>query len=58
MDFDWCLSKINLFYQRVECMSERGYMSDDIWKLNVMIIIKSYTNKTSISAYILKSSDL
>ena len=39
-------------------MSERGYMSDGIWKLNVMIIIKSSTNKTSTSAYILKSPDL
>ena len=36
----------------------KGYMSDDMWKLNVMIIIKSYMNKASISAYILESSNL
>ena len=33
-------------------------MSDDMWKLNVMIIIKSYMNKASIFAYILESSNL
>ena len=31
----------------------KWYMSDDMWKLNVMNIIKSDTNKTSTSAYIL-----
>ena len=24
MDFGWCFCKINLFYQRVECMLEKG----------------------------------
>ena len=33
-------------------------MSDDMWKLNVMTIIKSNMNKTSTSAYILESSNL
>ena len=28
----------------------KGYMSDSIWKLNVMTIIKSQMNKTSTSA--------
>ena len=36
----------------------KGYMSDDMWKLNVMTIIKSYMNKASTSAYILESSNL
>ena len=57
MDFGWCLSKINLFYERMECMSEKGYMSDDTWKLNVMTIIKSDMNKSSTFAYVLESSN-
>ena len=36
----------------------KGYMSDDMWKLNVMTIIKSYINKVNTSAYIPKSSNL
>ena len=36
----------------------QGYMSDGIWKLNVMTIIKSYMNKASTFAYILDSSNL
>ena len=36
----------------------KGYMSDGMWKLNVMTIIKSYINKVSTSAYILESSNL
>ena len=36
----------------------KGYMSDDMWKLNVMTIIKSYMNKASTSAYIIESSNL
>ena len=36
----------------------KGYMSDGMWKLNVMIIIKSDMNKSSTSAYILESSNL
>ena len=36
----------------------KGYMSDDMWKFNVMTIIKSYMNKTSTFAYILESSNL
>ena len=36
----------------------KGYVSDDIWKLNVMTIIKSNMNKVSFSAYMLKSSNL
>ena len=36
----------------------KGYMSDDMWKLNLMTIIKSYMNKASTSAYILESSNL
>ena len=33
-------------------------MSDGMWKLNVMTIIKSDMNKSNTSAYILKSSNL
>ena len=36
----------------------KGYMSDGMWKLNVMTIIKSNMNKANISAYILESSNL
>ena len=36
----------------------KGYMSDGMWKLNVMTIIKSNMNKASTSTYILKSSNL
>ena len=36
----------------------KGYMSGDMWKLNVMTIIKSEMNKASSSAYILESSNL
>ena len=36
----------------------KGYMSNGMRKLNVMVIIKSNVNKTSIFAYILESSDL
>ena len=57
MDFGWYLSKINLFYQTEECMSENG-MSDDMWKLNVRTFIKSDMNKASTYAYILESSNL
>ena len=37
---------------------EKGYMSDDMWKLNLMTIIKSYMNKASTFVYILESSNL
>ena len=36
----------------------KWHMSDGMWKLNVMTIIKSDRNKTSTSAYILESSNL
>ena len=36
----------------------KGYMSDDMWKLNVMAIIKSYMNKASSYAYFLESYNL
>ena len=36
----------------------RGYMSDGMWKLNIMTIIKSNMNKASISIYMLESSNL
>ena len=36
----------------------KGYMSDGMWKLNVMTIIKSYVNKASSSAYMLESFNL
>ena len=32
----------------------KGYMSDGMWKLNVMAIIKSNMNKSSSSAYMLE----
>ena len=37
---------------------EKGYMSNGMWKLNVMTLVKSEMNKASSSAYILKSSNL
>ena len=37
---------------------KKGYMSDGMWKLNVMTIIKSDMNKASTSVYILESSNL
>ena len=36
----------------------KGYMSDGMWKLNVMTIIKSNMNKANTFNYILKSSNL
>ena len=36
----------------------KGYMSDGMWKFNVMTIIKSDMNKASTSAYIFESSNL
>ena len=36
----------------------KGYMSDGMCKLNVMIVIKSDMNKSSTSACILESSNL
>ena len=36
----------------------KGYMSDGMWKLNVMAIIKSSMNKASTFTYILESSNL
>ncbi|RVW87884.1 Retrovirus-related Pol polyprotein from transposon TNT 1-94 [Vitis vinifera] len=36
----------------------KGYMSDGMWKLNVMTIIKSNMNKASTSTYVLESSNL
>ena len=41
-----------------EMYIEKGYLSDGIWKLNVMTIIKSDMNKASTSAYILESLNL
>ena len=35
----------------------KGYMSDGMWKLNVMTIIKSNMNKASTSTYMLESSN-
>ena len=36
----------------------KGYMSDGMWKLNVMTIIESNMNKASTSTYILEFSNL
>ena len=36
----------------------KGYMSNGMWKLNVMTLVKSEMNKASYSAYILESSNL
>ena len=36
----------------------KGYMSDDMWKLNVITIIKLDMNKVSTSAYILEFSNV
>ena len=48
----------NMLCQRAKCMSEKEYMSDGMWKLNVMTVIKSYMNKVSNFDYILKSFNL
>ena len=37
---------------------KKGYMSDGMWKLNVMAIIKSSMNKASTFTYMLESSNL
>ena len=37
---------------------EKGYMGDGMWKLNVMIVIKSNMNKASSFSYILECSNL
>ena len=37
---------------------EKGYMSEGMWKLNVMTIIKSDMNKANTSAYILVFSNI
>ena len=36
----------------------KGYLSDGMWKLNVMTIVKLYMNKAISSTYILESSNL
>ena len=36
----------------------KGFMSDGMWKLNVIIVIKLNMNKTSSSTYMLKSCNL
>ena len=36
----------------------KGYMRDGMWKLNLMIVIKSNIYKASSSAYMLESSNL
>ena len=36
----------------------KGYMSDEMWKLDVMTVIKSNMNKASSSTYMLESSNL
>ena len=41
-----------------EMYVEKGYMSDVVWKINLMTIIKSYMNKASNFVYILESSNL
>ena len=46
------------FLSKSEMYVGKGYMSDGIWKLNVMTIIKSNMNKASTSVYILESSNL
>ena len=58
MDFSWCLRQTNLFCARVQCMFGKGYMSDGMWKLNVMTIIKSNMNKASPVTYMFESSNL
>ena len=35
----------------------KGYISNGMWKLNVMTLVKSKMNKASSSAYILESSN-
>ena len=36
----------------------KGFMSNEMWKLNIMTVIKSNMNKASPSAYMLESSNL
>ena len=58
MDLSWCLCQIIFFLSKRGMYVEKGYMSDGIWKLNVMTIIKSNMNKASTFAYIFESSNL
>ena len=55
----WLVFESNKFILSKSGMHVRkGYMSDGMWKLNVMTIIKSDMNKASTSAYIIESSNL
>ena len=36
----------------------KGYMSDGMWRVNAMVVIKSNMNRASSSTYMLKSSNL
>ena len=47
-----------LFLSKSGMYVRKGYMSDGIWKLNVMTITKSDINKASTYVYILESSNL
>ena len=47
-----------LFLSKCGMYVEKGYMSNGMWKLNVMTVIKSDVNKDSTSAYILESCNL
>ena len=58
MDLGWCLTQTSFLLSKSGMYVRKGYVSDGMWKLNVMTIIKSYMNKVSTSTYMLESSNL
>ena len=46
------------FFSKSGMYVGKGYISDGMWKLNVMTIIKSYMNKASTFTYMLESFNL
>ena len=55
----WLVFKLDKFVMSKSRMYvEKGYMSNGMWKVNVMTIIKSDMNKACTSAYILEFSNL
>ena len=57
MDSGWCSSQTSLL-SKSGLYEGKGYMSDGMWKLNTMNIIKSNMNKISTSTYVLELSNL
>ena len=56
--FRFMFESNNFILSKSEMYVGKGYMSDGMWKLNVMTIIKSNMNKVSTFTYVLESSNL